>query len=98
MADRGAPTTGSGVTRYVLGAIALGVVFVVLAVQNSETTPVDVLFWHATPPLCGIAVISALFGAAAAEITAGIWRHRRRVHDRERFELRRLRRGSAPAT
>jgi uncharacterized integral membrane protein len=85
------PTTGSGVSRYVGGAVALGVLFVVLAIQNSERVDIDLLFWHVNTPLYGIAVACALLGAAVAESVAGIWRHRRHLHNRERVELNELR-------
>ena len=86
------PTKGSGVTRYVIAAVALGVVSVVLAAQNSASVPVEVLTWTARPPLYAVAAVSALFGSAVAEIIGGIWRHRRHVRNRERIELSDLRR------
>lgn len=82
----------SGVSRRVVTAVALGGVLVVLAIQNSASARVHLLFWQIKTPMYGVVVISALFGIAMAEAAAGLWRHRRRLRDQDRRELTRLRR------
>lgn len=89
-------TEPTGVTRYLVGLVILGVIFVVLAAQNSQPTTVDLIVWDATPPVYAVAFVSALIGAAVAAVGASLWRHRRRRHNREQVELDELR-GARPA-
>lgn len=79
-----APTAGTGVTRYVVGALVLGVLAVVLAVQNSERAEVDLLVWSGRAPLYALAFIAALVGAAATASVTALWRRRRILRNRER--------------
>jgi uncharacterized integral membrane protein len=86
------PTTARGVSRPLVAALALGVLFLILAAQNSTRLHIHLLFWKVSAPTYGLVVTSALLGAAVAESGAAVWRHRRLVHDTERRELDRLRR------
>jgi len=85
------PLTGTGVTRYVIAAVVVGVLFIVLAAQNAGSVTVEILPWSFDAPLSAVAVGSFLIGAFVAESVAGVWRHRRHQRNRERQELSDLR-------
>ena len=76
--DQAAATAGTGVTRYTVALVILGVLFVVLAAQNTQRAHVDLLVWDANPPVYAIAIVMLLVGALVAVAGSGVWRHRRR--------------------
>lgn len=84
MARTDAPTSGTGVTRYVVGALLVAVLAIVLAVRNSERVEVDLLVWSGEAPLYAVALIAALLGAAFTALLTAVWRHRRIALNRER--------------
>jgi uncharacterized integral membrane protein len=85
--QRAAPTRGTGVTRYVVAVLVLAVLSVVLAIQNSERTDVDLLVWSGEAPVYAVAAIALLIGAAVTAAISAIWRRRRTRHNRELQEL-----------
>ena len=78
------PTTGTGVTRYIVAVLVLSVLMLVLAVRNSDRVEVDLLVWSGKAPVYALAFVAALLGAAVTALVSSIWRHRRIVLNRER--------------
>lgn len=78
------PTNGTGVTRYVVAALVVGVLALVLAIRNSERVEVDLLAWSGEAPVYAVAFVAALFGAAITALLTAVWRHRRIALNRER--------------
>jgi uncharacterized integral membrane protein len=79
-----APTTGTGVTRYVVAALVLGVLALVLAIRNSDRAEVDLLVWSGRAPVYAVAFVALLLGAALTSLLTAVWRHRRIRLNRER--------------
>lgn len=79
-----APTTGTGVTRYVVAALVLGVLALVLAIRNSDRAEVDLLVWSGRAPVYAVAFVALLLGSALTSLLSAVWRHRRIRLNRER--------------
>jgi uncharacterized integral membrane protein len=47
--------------KFIMGAIA-GVIFLILIIQNSQTTVIDVFFWEANAPAAMLYLIFSLLG------------------------------------
>ena len=84
MARTDAPTSGTGVTRYVAAALLVAVLAIVLAVRNSDRVEVDLLVWSGEAPLYAVAVVAALLSAVFTALLTAVWRHRRIALNRER--------------
>lgn len=80
------PTTGTGVTRYVVAAMVVSVLAIVLAVRNSDRVDVDLLVWSGEAPVYALAFVAALVGGALTALLSAVWRHRRMAVNRERRE------------
>jgi uncharacterized integral membrane protein len=47
--------------RFIMGAVA-GIIFLILIIQNSQTTVIDVFFWEANAPAAMLYLIFSLLG------------------------------------
>lgn len=75
-----------------LGAtLLLGLILLILAVQNTEDVMVSFLGWDFTFPLFGVAIGAALAAVVLDELIGVIWRRRRRAQLAEKAELQNLR-------
>lgn len=95
-ADEGAATSpvyrGTGLSVALVVGIALTVVAMVLAAQNTERTTVEVFTADYRAPLIVLLLAAAVTGVVLDEIFGFIWRRHRRHRLAERAELRQLRR------
>ena len=82
------PTTGTGVTRYVVAVLLVSVLALVLAVRNSDRVEVDLLVWSGEAPVYALAFVALLVGSALTALLSAIWRHRRIALNRERSRTR----------
>ena len=98
MARTDAPTSGTGVTRYIVAALLVALLAIVLAVRNSDRVEVDLLVWSGEAPLYAVAVIAALLSAAFTVLLTAVWRHRRIALNRERRHAVDLREQSSEPT
>jgi len=71
--------------------IALSMVVIILAAQNTQSVTVKALGWQAEAPLVVIILITVLVSVVLDELVGVIIRRRRRVRQAERRELKRLR-------
>ena len=76
MADRNDPPVRDGVSRPLVASVVLGVLVLVLAIQNSEKIRLHLLFWTVTTPAFGLVAISGGLGAAVGWAVVTLWRHR----------------------
>lgn len=47
--------------KFIMGAIA-GIIFLILIIQNSQSTAIDIFFWEATAPAALLYLIFSLVG------------------------------------
>jgi uncharacterized integral membrane protein len=98
-----APTTegeapvyrGTGVSAALMIGTALTILAIILALQNTENTTVEVFRADYEAPLVVVIVAAVVTGVIFDEIVGFFWRRRRRRQLAERAELRRFRRSSA---
>jgi uncharacterized integral membrane protein len=83
-------TTGVGVALVI--GVAMTVLAIVLAAQNTDNTTVEVFAANYRAPLIVVIFAAAITGVILDEIFGFIWRRHRRHRLAERAELRRLRR------
>jgi uncharacterized integral membrane protein len=83
-------TTGVGVALVI--GVAMTVLAIVLAAQNTDNTTVEVFAANYRAPLIVVILAAAITGVILDEIFGFIWRRHRRHRLAERAELRRLRR------
>jgi uncharacterized integral membrane protein len=83
-------TTGVGVALVI--GVAMTVLAIVLAAQNTDNTTVEVFAANYRAPLIVVILAAAITGVLLDEIFGFIWRRHRRHRLAERAELRRLRR------
>lgn len=95
-ADEGAATApvyrGTGLSVALVIGVAMTVVAMVLAAQNTERTTVEVFAADYRAPLIVVLLAAAVTGVILDEIFGFIWRRYRRHRLAERAELRQLRR------
>lgn len=95
-ADQRAATTpvyrGTGVSVALVVGVALTVLAIILAAQNTENTTVEVFAADFRAPLVVVILAAAITGVILDEVFGFFWRHRRRHRLAERAELRQLRR------
>jgi len=75
-------TRGTGVTKWTVLMLVLGLVVVVVLAQNTGRTRVNLLWGGIDAPLFAILLLIGLGFAALAELGSLVWRHRRRTHSR----------------
>ena len=82
---------GTGISwAFIFGAV-LTAAIIVLAVQNTDSVPVKILFWEAEAPLIIVMLVTALVVILIDEMIGLVIRRRRRKLLAEREELKRLR-------
>jgi len=82
---------GTGISwAFIFGAI-LTAAIIVLAVQNTDTVPVQLFFWETEAPLIIVMLITALVVILIDEMIGLIIRRRKRKVLAEREELKRFR-------
>ena len=80
LAKRGQPGGhGTGVTKWTVSALVLGLVAVVLLAQNTGRTRLNLLWGGIDAPLFAILLLVGLGFAVLAELGSLVWRHRRRA-------------------
>ena len=65
--------------RIALIAGLVGVLALVLILQNFDTTEVQFLFWRAEAPLAGVIFTSMLVGAGLQVAGRAVWHRRKRM-------------------
>lgn len=83
-ADRGArrEERGTGVTKWTVSALLLGLVVVVILAQNTARTRLNLLWGGIDAPLFAILLLVGLGFAVLSELGSLIWRHQRRARGR----------------
>lgn len=82
---------GTGISwAFILGVI-LTAAIIVLAVQNTDTVPVQLFFWETTAPLIIVMLVTALAAILIDEMIGLVIRRRKRKVLAEREELKQLR-------
>ena len=71
--------------------IAISIVVIVLAAQNTQVVNVKAFWWEADAPLVVIILVTVLISVVLDELVGLIIRWRKRKRDAERQELRELR-------
>lgn len=71
---------GTGVTKWTVALLLLGLVVVVVLAQNTGRTRVNLLWGGIDAPLFAILLAFGLGAAAVSELGSLVWRHRRRTH------------------
>ncbi len=69
---------GTGVTKWTVALLALGLVVVVVLAQNTGRTRLNLLWGGIDAPLFAILLVVGLGFAAISELGSLVWRHRRR--------------------
>ncbi len=88
----GAPVTGDGGIPWGLGLfLAVAVLLVVFAVQNTQDVDLRFLGWEGEFPLVVIIVTVVVVAVLLDEILGAVLRRRRKRRRAEKEELRRLR-------
>lgn len=84
-ADEGAKrrTHGTGVTKWTISALLLGLVVVVILAQNTGRTRLNLLWGGVDAPLFAILLLVGLGFAVLSELGSLIWRHQRRARGRD---------------
>lgn len=82
---------GTGVSVALVVGLAVTVLAIIVAFQNTDDVGVDFLGWDVDAPLVVVILAAAVAGVLFDEILGFFWRRRRRHHLAERAELRRLR-------
>ena len=82
---------GTGVTPLMILLGLVSVLFVVFLAQNTDTIPIEFLWFEGEPPLFVVLLVTMTATALVTLGVAGVWRRRRRRHLIEREELDRLR-------
>ena len=85
---------GGGIAWGVISLLIGVVLIVVFAVQNTETVPVEFLWWSGEFPLSIVIVATAAIALVLGELLGVIYRRRHRARMAEKEELRQLRDGS----
>lgn len=81
MAEGGRPGgRGTGVTKWTVSMLVVGLVVVVVLAQNTGRTRLNLLWGGIDAPLFAILLLVGLGFAALAELGSLLWRHRRRTH------------------
>jgi len=77
---RGAPGgRGTGVTKWMVATLVLGLVTVVVLAQNTGRTRLNLLWGGIDAPLFAILLLVGLGFAVLTELGSLLWRHRRRT-------------------
>jgi uncharacterized integral membrane protein len=87
---------GSGFRWSYLFGIVLTLVVMILVFQNFQATDFSFLTWTISAPLAVIIIGTALIAVIVDEIVGVIWRARRRKLMRQKAELKKLRKATAP--
>ncbi len=82
---------GAGLRLVLVVGVALTVLGLVLAVQNTDNTIVQVFAAEYRAPLVVVVLVAAIAGAILGELFSFVWRHQRSRRRAELAELRRLR-------
>ena len=77
---RGNRGRGTGVTKWTLALLVLGLVVVVVLAQNTGRARLNLLWGGIDAPLFAILLVFGLGSAAVSEPSSLVWRHRRRTH------------------
>lgn len=80
MAVGGPGPRGTGVTKWTVSMLVIGLVVVVVLAQNSRRTRLNLLWGGVDAPLFAILLLVGLGFAALTELGSLLWRHRRRNH------------------
>ena len=80
-----------GIRWGLIVAVILGAALVALAIQNTDSVPVEWLFFDVDTPLVLLLLITAVAAVLLSEALGYIWRRRRRRRAEEKAELERLR-------
>lgn len=71
---------GTGVTKWTVALLLVGLVVVVVLAQNTGRARVNLLWGGIDAPLFAILLVFGLGVAALSELGSLVWRHRRRTH------------------
>lgn len=71
---------GTGVTKWTVALLVLGLVVAVVLAQNTGRTRLNLLWGGIDAPLFAILLVVGLGFAALSELGSLVWRHRRRTH------------------
>ena len=74
-----------------VGFVAVSIVVIVLAAQNTQTVRVKAFWWESTAPLIVVILVTILATVVLDQLVGVIVRSRRRKRDAEREELRQYR-------
>lgn len=77
---RGGRGGGTGVTKWIVAMLILGLVVVVVLAQNTGRTRLNLLWGGIDAPLFAILLLVGLGFAVLTELGSLLWRHRRRTH------------------
>jgi uncharacterized integral membrane protein len=83
---------GTGVSAALIIGTALAILAIILALQNTEDTTVQIFAGDYNAPLVVVILAAVVAGVILDEIVGVFWRRRRRRQLAERAELRRFRR------
>lgn len=89
--EAGSVPAGPGLPWGVILATVGIVLLVVFAVQNTETVPVEFLWFNGDYPLSIVILVTAVAAGILSVVSAAIIRRRRRRRALEKHELRQLR-------
>lgn len=70
---------GTGVTKWTVATLVLGLIVVVVLAQNTGRTRLNLLWGGVDAPLFAILLLVGLGFAALTELGSLLWRHRRRA-------------------
>lgn len=79
LSEGGPPgSRGTGVTKWTVALLVVGLVVVVVLAQNTGRTRVNLLWGGFDAPLFAVLLLVGLGFAAVTELASLLWRHRRR--------------------
>jgi len=83
LAEGGRPEgRGTGVTKWVVSTLIVGLVVVVVLAQNTGRTRLNLLWGGIDAPLFAILLLVGVGFAVLTELASLLWRHRRRKDGR----------------
>ncbi len=85
---------GTGISWAILFGVVLIVVIAILALRNTASVTVDLLFWQIEAPLISVILGVAAITVVIDELIGMILRIRKRRLKKQKEELKRLKKGS----
>ncbi len=89
--DRLHEFVGTGMFWGLVVGVALAIIVIVFAAQNTQEVDVNVIVWSWTSRLFVVILVSLILGIVLDEIVGIVYRSRRRRRLAEKAELKRLR-------